>query len=66
MCDFEGCTVLRKGMRLVHGFFSFFGILKENELNGGCKNRKGRKKASSLGTDVLFLRNFGKVLRARL
>lgn len=64
MCVFEGCTALGKGMRLVHGFF--FGILKENELNGGCKNRKGRRKAPSLGTDVLFLRNFGKVLRARL
>lgn len=61
-CDvLECCTALRKGLRVVHEFF--FGILKEKELNEGCKNRKGRKKASSLGTNALVLSNFGRVLR---
>lgn len=44
----ELCSALRKGMRLVPGFF--LGACEEEELAGGCRNRKGRKKPSSLGT----------------
>lgn len=44
----ERRSALRKGMRLVPWFF--FGACEEEELTGGCRNRKGRKKSSSLGT----------------
>lgn len=41
---------------------SFLVFFKANELDGGCENRKDRRKASSLETDVLVLSILGKYL----